>query len=304
MNPRAFTVLATGRAARDADIETLAADALAAGGRFGGAMAMPSALLDPATSPTIEATLVTRLLESLPPSPAPRLPWAPPCIGAVPILPMLGVPATAPGVLDPVQGLTGDCYVIAALSALAWAVPRWLADHPVEAPMAVAAWRDGRWWPVFARAPRPVGWPAAWEASYAAWRLGGGVVDVRLIRGGLTPMTHHAMAELTGGEGLRTETLDPHWFDERGVARLPIVAASSSDMDALRDGMVPNHAYTVLGAIGQAGSDMLVVRNPWGCGSPGRTMGVWHGMKMGVGGVGTVRRSVFVGFEAVRLPIR
>jgi hypothetical protein len=86
---------------------------------------------------------------------------------------------------DPVQGCAGDCYLIAALSSLAWiniklVKPTKLLDGTIKFPFATAPKTfsvkqeiplDTNGNPIFSHAPTPIeSWPGIHEKAYAAWR--------------------------------------------------------------------------------------------------------------------------------------
>jgi len=96
------------------------------------------------------------------------------------------MPASGPDLFDPVQGMTGDCYLIAALASLAWTMPQEIArigvpvagghrylfgDSPVTVSDRVATVILRGFQPLFASGPRlDAQWPGVVEKAYAAWR--------------------------------------------------------------------------------------------------------------------------------------
>jgi hypothetical protein len=209
---------------------------------------------------------------------------------------------TEPG--DPIQGALGDCYLIAALSAVAWARPHVIAHRnrrtgtdqqafvdmvefrPEGAPVPVE---------VTERVPVTSGvhrfkfakssetgeiWPAVYEKAYAKWKTGAthDQPEYPRIAGG-DPA--RACADLIGGvchyQWTRSLSADDLWGEVRKHARGnrtfdPMVAwtysssgaAPDKDVDYAKLGLVANHAYTVLGWELQNNVKYIVLRNPWG----------------------------------------
>jgi len=95
----------------------------------------------------------------------------------------------APDLFDPVQGATGDCYLIAALASCAWSMPDAITRNglPVGSDRRRFVFGDGAvevsertpcqimrgFLPIFARGSR-LGdqWPGVFEKAYAAWKSG------------------------------------------------------------------------------------------------------------------------------------
>jgi hypothetical protein len=73
-----------------------------------------------------------------------------------------------------------------------------------------------------------------------------------------------------------------------GRAMLPMVCGVDSNpripaIEYDRESLVPNHAYSLLGAIQSKGRRLLVLRNPWGCYEPsgdGTIPGAWQGVQL------------------------
>ncbi len=227
--------------------------------------------------------------------------------------------------LDPVQGNADDCYLIAALIALAWSRPekwseqvrghedpeiatagyRFAFHNPAGAPDTlrveprVPKLKDV---PVYGRCTdKDEAWVAMVEKAYVMWRSKHPdreplPMDYRLISEQRV-LPQEACCALAGGEG---RELGPYnttplaavvaRCDERGVTRDPTMAwtweaaawQSLNKLKALgfaRTGLVPNHAYAVLGIVPARNPDYVVLRNPWGSApfcSEGHTSNPWR----------------------------
>ena len=202
---------------------------------------------------------------------------------------------------DPIQGAVGDCYLIAALSSLAWARTYVIAHR---------TWRDGRrqeidmvlfhkngdWvkvsvsekMPMYTRTnnliyarsrDRGEIWPCVYEKAYAKWKTNysGDTPNILAIAGG--DMVR-ATEELMGGTryyyATRTTTHDNLWHKVRqnSISRKtfnPMTAWTYSSGTKSPDNVsynsaniAANHAYSVLGWDYRHGQKYLILRNPWG----------------------------------------
>lgn len=196
------------------------------------------------------------------------------------------------GMDDALQGQVGDCYFISALASVAKTKPELLAK-------AITTNRDGTYTVTFyerkgnATKPTPVKvtidgtfaaragqleyaaarstkelWPLIFEKAYASWKGG-----FDAIEGG---MSATALEALTGAK--------PEFFpvdDAFGGAdifkKLQAVCASGAAVVALskpwdpsEQGIVADHAYTLLGVEEKGGKQFVSLRNPWGQREPGR----------------------------------
>lgn len=246
-----------------------------------------------------------------------------------PILPAGGFDA-----LDPVQGATGDCYLIAAMSALAWCRPgllEGLVQRVGAGPQGTTHYRvriRGEWqevddtftmspyWfvPLYARGVRPdAQWPALIEKAYAKWRtrdatgrpsvaannalyFGGDVREDarRPVAAGIAHV-EFPHADLAGGETFWWLT----WFrrgdecrqklarycDATGRAVQPMSASTYPTAEqqgiiaglvlpsgSIELGFVPGHAYSILGVTTDSEEPAIILRNPWGHGTPDRSV--------------------------------
>jgi Calpain family cysteine protease len=192
---------------------------------------------------------------------------------------------------DPMQGQVGDCYFISSLAALAHARPELLAR-------AITANDDGTFTVTFherkagATTTHPVAitvdgtlptkrgqleyatardahelWPMLFEKAYATWKGGydaieGGMAATALealsgARGAFFPVT----AESSAGS-VFTKLKD-------ACADGGCVVALSKPWSPSRQGVVADHAYTVLGVKEENGQKLVQLRNPWGEREPG-----------------------------------
>lgn len=184
--------------------------------------------------------------------------------------------------LDPIQGAVGDCYLIAALSSVAWSLPFTIGDRTratgmdnesfvhqigfhgskglelVEVTDRVLVAGSN---PQFARS-KEAGetWPALYEKAFAKWRLDEPTdyPAIPTIAGG---DPSEACAQLTGLAAYR------NWHDNYSTAQIlqlvkshsvdgrtttPMVAwtfdtGTGHDVDYADADVVANHAYSVLG---------------------------------------------------------
>jgi Calpain family cysteine protease len=203
--------------------------------------------------------------------------------------------------LDPVQGAVGDCYLIAALSSIAWARPYVIADRnratastgafmnmvefyngtakvEVEVSQNLPLTTPGNVY-LYCRSSDPGEiWPGIYEKAYAKWRTNdpGDQPNILAIAGG-DPVA--AISQLTGFA--RTyywcAGMTPHdiWQTVRGNSLSyktfnPMTAWTygTSDPAAGRvyenANLVANHAYSILGWGYVNGEEYVILRNPWG----------------------------------------
>lgn len=184
--------------------------------------------------------------------------------------------------LDPVQGAVADCYLIAALSSVAWAMPFVIADraratgsdnerfthqiafHGAGVEQVQVTDRilvDGGGWTPYCRS-KEAGevWPAIYEKAFAKWRLGE-VSDYPAIPNIAFGDPSIACAALTGLSDYRNwhtsftaaqilQLVQNHC--SQGRTTTPMVSwtygsGEAADV-AYRDAnVVANHAYSVLG---------------------------------------------------------
>ena len=192
---------------------------------------------------------------------------------------------------DPLQGQVGDCYFISALAAVAKTDPQLLAN-------AVRTNRDGTYTVTFHERgpkdskPKPVEvtidgsfanqhgrleyaaaretkelWPQIFEKAYAQWRGG-----YDAIEGG---MGATALEALTGQKTdflPVTSASNPAETFKRisdAVKSGGAVVACSKSWEPGVQGIVADHAYTLLGVSEKNGQKLVQLRNPWGEKEPG-----------------------------------
>jgi hypothetical protein len=203
---------------------------------------------------------------------------------------------------DPIQGAVGDCYLIAALSSVAWARTYDIAHRTratgqsqqqfvdqvtffegakkilVEVTETVPVNSAGNF--LYARSSEAGEiWPAVYEKAYAKWRLAtpGDHPNILGIAGG-DPIL--AAAQLTGLSrnyyATKSTSADTLWtrVRENAISRKtfnPMVAWTYSSGEKSPDkvnyssaNLVANHAYSVLGWDYRNGAKYIVLRNPWG----------------------------------------
>jgi hypothetical protein len=202
---------------------------------------------------------------------------------------------------DPRQGAVGDCYLIAALSSVAWAFTYEIAQRCratgtaqesfydmitffegsskvlVEVTEKVPTNAAGNF--IYCRSTEDGEvWPAIYEKAYAKWRTGhsGDTPDLLTIAGG-DPVL--AMAQLTGRSrnyyGTSSSSTDTIYkrVRENSISRKtfnPMVAWTYSSGMASPDrvnysdvNLVANHAYSILGWDYRNDKRYIILRNPW-----------------------------------------
>lgn len=207
---------------------------------------------------------------------------------------------------DPVQGGLGDCYLISALSAVAWSRPYVIAQRTratgaasadfvnrieffpsagaspisfeVTEQMPVLTGSHG--W-IYARSSETGEiWPAVYEKAYAKWKTDNTTdkPDYSPIAGGWPVQ---ACTELTGLRGTTRTcsdlSADDIWQAIRANCRSyrtfnPVVAwtfcTDTPPVNYSGSGLVGYHAYTVLGWAFINNEKYVVIRNPWGHNGP------------------------------------
>jgi len=215
---------------------------------------------------------------------------------------------------DPIQGAVGNCYLIAALSAVGWARPYRIAHRTratgetqqefvdmikfhsggsstqVEVSETIPL-RSGNW--IYARSrEQDEIWPAVYEKAYAKWKTGvsSDKPDITQTAFG-DPV--RAAAELVGGSRSYTLTknnaADSLWSEVRGNSRsyktfnpgcawtYSSGSSAPNNVNYSNANVVANHAYAVLGWDYDQGTKYIALYNPWGRTEPstGRMNGVW-----------------------------
>lgn len=203
---------------------------------------------------------------------------------------------------DPVQGAVGDCYLIAALSSVAWARTYDIAHRSRATGTAdpqfvdMVTFFDGKT-PVRVEVTEAVPvsatgshlyarswesgeiWPAVYEKAYAKWRTSdpGDAPDILRIAGGdpvgaaaqltgLAP-SYHGTAGSTADaifHRVRENSLSCKTFNPMVAWTYPSGEASPDKVTYGDANLVANHAYSILGWDYRNGIGYLVLRNPWG----------------------------------------
>lgn len=206
---------------------------------------------------------------------------------------------------DPIQGAVGNCYFIAAISAIAWATP-YMIEHKVRATgtgetdrtNAIQFFTKGGGKdaatklvevtdntiinasnnPVYCRS-NDAGeiWPAVYEKAFAKW-----ITNVNHDKPDITQTAYgdpaKAIAQLTNKTPYYYNTSSRTALELFGVVREnsmsyktfnPMVAWTyGSGKDYTGSNIVGNHAYTVLGWSTFNNKNYIILRNPWGVTEP------------------------------------
>ena len=178
------------------------------------------------------------------------------------------------------QGQIGDCYFMASLSAVAKANPGFLSKSirlNADGTYPVRFFKKGK--PVYVRVDndfpqkngRPIYgsssdsgelWVAVMEKAYA--KLNNGYEKIG--KGG---WPENALQTITGidaknySTGVNAANL---YARIQGAVQggSPITAGTGQNENIAASGLVPSHAYTVVGARVQNGQQYVSLRNPWG----------------------------------------
>lgn len=195
------------------------------------------------------------------------------------------------GMDDPMQGQVGDCYFIAALASVAKTHPELLAnavktnrdgtytvtffEHKKDAakptPVSITvdgsfANRHGRLEYAAARETREL-WPMIFEKAYASWKGGFDAIEAG--------MSATALEALTGAKPdffpVTSESNPAALWKQlkQATAGNGCVVALSKPWDPSEQGVVADHAYTLLGVEEKNGQKLVSLRNPWGEREPG-----------------------------------
>ncbi|CBE68371.1 MAG: hypothetical protein F9K13_02590 [Candidatus Methylomirabilis oxygeniifera] len=205
--------------------------------------------------------------------------------------------------LDPVQGGLGDCYFIAALSAVAWSRPYVIAlrqratgtnqqdfldridfysngTKSMEVTERVPLVKGTHAW-IYARSAEAGEiWPAVYEKAFAKWKTNDTTDEPNYgpISGGWPVQ---ATTELTNLAGVTKTcsalTADQVWSSVRSNCLSyrtinPMTAwtfcVTPAPVDYTGTGIVGYHAYTILGWAFVNNIRYIVLRNPWGHNGP------------------------------------
>lgn len=200
---------------------------------------------------------------------------------------------------DPVQGGLGDCYFIAALSAVAWSRPyvimqRVRATGPglsefvdridfysngvksIEVSERVPLVKSTHAW-IYARSSEPGEiWPAVYEKAFAKWKTNDSTDEPNYgpIAGGWPVQATKELTNLAGvTKTCSALSADEIWSAVRSNCLSyrtfnPITAwtfcVTPAPVDYNGTGIVAYHAYTILGWAFVNNIKYVVLRNPWG----------------------------------------
>jgi hypothetical protein len=204
---------------------------------------------------------------------------------------------------DPVQGGLGDCYFIAALSAVAWSRPyviamRARATGPgaqdfvdridfysggvktIEVSERVPLVKSTHAW-IYARSSEPGEiWPAVYEKAFAKWKTNDATDEPNYgpIAGGWPVQATTELTNLSGvTKTCSTMTADDIWTAVRANSLSfrtinPMTAwtfcVTPAPVNYTGTGIVGYHAYTILGWAYVNKVKYIVLRNPWGNNGP------------------------------------
>jgi hypothetical protein len=209
---------------------------------------------------------------------------------------------------DPIQGVAADCYLIAAQASVAWARPRDISHQTRATGTKQQAYvnifsfhgDDGKVTHVEVTGMLPVSdisgsyiysrssengefWPGILEKAYAKWRTShtGDKPDMSALGGGspfcaithLTglqqwhyPTKDHSTDELW--DMVRENSLSKRTFNPMAACTWSEKLLQEAGSTYIGTGIVPGHAYSILGWDYREGLKYLVLRNPWGWQEP------------------------------------
>lgn len=204
---------------------------------------------------------------------------------------------------DPVQGGLGDCYFIAALSAVAWSRPyvvamraRATSGSPADFVDRIDFYSGGlKSIEVSERVPMVKGthawiyarsseageiWPAVYEKAFAKWKTNDATDEPNYgpIAGGWPVQATTELTNLSGTtKTCSAMTADDIWAAVRGNSLSyrtinPMTAwtfcVTPSPVSYAGTGIFGYHAYTILGWAYVNNVKYIVLRNPWGNNGP------------------------------------
>jgi hypothetical protein len=226
---------------------------------------------------------------------------------------------------EPTQGYADDCYLVAALSSVAWAAPTKIKDKTaiqIFNPEDITSYKtfnfggansryteniplhDGNI--IFARS-EPVGdsWPALYEKAYAIYNSndqendkpnigalprGDGVGALKSIIGSKTTNDGDIPASnVAFNTSSNPPVVSPPTF-ANGKTRYPTVAWTSNRTD-LPAGIYSDHTYSFFGFYKTGSKIFVILRNPYGAQFPvfngGYGLaGIWNGINLATFGNG------------------
>lgn len=211
-------------------------------------------------------------------------------------------PGVAPSYNDPVQGACNSCFLMAALSSVAWTEPGkiitsiasigFYGSPGQKTPVSVTEQlpTDASHQPVYARcSDTQETWPAIYEKAYAKWKGCCVSNPDQPVYGNLpwgNPVT--ALKEVLGysketqKQASAYNPADPLDIPcaANGKTTKSWVAWTKATVD--QAGIYPNHSYSVLGKFG---TDYIVLRNPYGATIAEPTTNIGSGVWQAIPGV-------------------
>ena len=197
------------------------------------------------------------------------------------------------GVRDVVQGHAGDCYLMSTLAAAAKQRPALISNaitRKEDGSFIVRFYQrgpDGKPQPVYVPVDKELPrdkwghahyahaaahgelWVSLVEKAYAKWK---GNSYEKIGNGGNPAEVMEALTGTMGNWSQSSDVAPDVLYDtlqaqlsKKGLA----VASTRTGAQYQGSGVVPSHAYTVLGVEDVAGKKMVRLRNPWGSTEPG-----------------------------------
>lgn len=165
---------------------------------------------------------------------------------------------------EPIQGCAADCFLLAAVSATAWAANPKLNIFPnyqfydptngkwnsvqIGSELAVDAGNNL----VYARTSSGYIWPCLYEKAFAKWKSGQNQPDIKTVLNGGNPLT--ALQNICGGVVRSKQLL----FNRSLRTVYPTVAITTNA--PANGALIPNHSYMIT----RQSSSGFEVRNPCG----------------------------------------
>lgn len=209
---------------------------------------------------------------------------------------------------DPIQGVAGDCYLIAALASVAWSRPFDISHRTratgenqsefvnmiefhdendsttkVEVTSAIPISNTTNS-PIYSRSNESNEiWPAIVEKAYAKWctehvgdkpniaQLAGGsafkaIQHLTGLQEWHNPTSDHSSDELW--DLVRENSLSKRTFNPMAASTTSEKLINEEGETYIGTGIVPGHAYSILGWDYKNGLKYIILRNPWGCQEP------------------------------------
>lgn len=204
--------------------------------------------------------------------------------GPIQNLPINGqIFVNGPSPNDVKQGQIGDCFFLASLASVADSNPQFIKDsikqnedgtftvrffdqkgHPSYVTVANKFAQDSDGLILASSTNKKEMWVAIMEKAYAKWEHGIKNIDGGYPAQALTDITGHSKNDDIFNRSERANTLFKK-IKEAADQNQPMAAGTYPDNPHYEEmGLVPSHAYTILGAKEEAGKKYILLRNPWG----------------------------------------